>query len=427
MKSLVSWKSDRRGRRPSRKPTGLRPSLDALEDRLVLTGNTNAAFFNALTTRRYWVDYAPSNNSSSDPYNANPTDQQIDSDMKALYSEGFRGLVTYTLLGTYADIPRIAKADGFQYVIAGIYYPDNSTEIAAASSSGVLPYTDAFVVGNEGLQARRYSISQLTTAIAEVQQATGKPVSTSEAGGQYYAGSANSQALLSMGDWLFPNIDYFQFPGPSTPQQMWTNVSFVYSYMLQNNKTPGPVVAKEAFYPTAGADAVASPQNQITWYGSEAVPGKVNGQPFYFVWGEAFDQPWKIQIDSYEPHMGLNSINNSNGSAAPKPIISQLAADISGTYGTTRTAMTLSTTKPRTRAGQVQLTAKVGSAGKGLLPKGTVRFFDGDRYLGTAKVIDGAARLRTTVPAGLNQLEAVFQGTGNFLRSEGSISRQFAK
>ncbi len=270
MKSLVSWKSDRRGRRPSRKPTGLRPSLDALEDRLVLTGNTNAAFFNALTTRRYWVDYAPSNNSTSDPYNANPTDQQIDSDMKALYSEGFRGLVTYTLLGTYADIPRIAKADGFQYVIAGIYYPDNSTEIAAASSSGVLPYTDAFVVGNEGLQARRYSINQLTTAIAEVQQATGKPVSTSEAGGQYYAGSANSQALLSMGDWLFPNIDYFQFPGPSTPQQMWTNVSFVYSYMLQNNKTPGPVVAKEAFYPTAGP--TRSPARRTRSPGTAAKP-----------------------------------------------------------------------------------------------------------------------------------------------------------
>ena len=89
----------------------------------------------------------------------------------------------------------------------------NSTEIAAASSPGVLPYTDAFVVGNEGLQDGRYSIGQLTTAIAEVQQATGKPVSTSEPGGQYYSG-ANSQALLSMGDWLFPNIDYFQFPGP---------------------------------------------------------------------------------------------------------------------------------------------------------------------------------------------------------------------
>ena len=41
-------------------------------------------------------------------------------------------------------------------------------------------------------------LGQLTTAIAEVQQATGKPVTTSEPGGQYYSG-ANSQALLV--DW----------------------------------------------------------------------------------------------------------------------------------------------------------------------------------------------------------------------------------
>jgi hypothetical protein len=42
-----------------------------------------------------------------------------------------------------------------------------------------------------------------------------------------------------------------------------------------------------------------------------------------FVWGEAFDQPWKISIDSYEPHMGLNAINNPDGTANPKPIMNR--------------------------------------------------------------------------------------------------------
>ena len=392
---------------------------------MVLSAGSSAAFLGALTTQRYWVDYAPSYNSATDPYNANPTDQQINSDMNALHAEGFRGLVTYTLLGTYADIPRIAKADGFQYVIAGIYYPNNPTEIAAAASPNVLRYTDAFVVGNEGLQDGRYTLSQLTTAMAEVRRATGKPVTTSEPGRQYYAGSPNSQALLSLGDWLFPNIDYFLFPEPSMPQQMWANVSFVYSYMLQNNKTPGPVVAKEAFYPTGGADPIANPQNQIAWYGTYAVPGTVNGQPFYFVWGEAFDQPWKISIDSYEPHMGLNAINNPDGTANPKPIISQLAADIMGTYGTTRTTTRLGTTRPRTRAGQVLLTADVKAAKRGLRPKGIVRFFDGTQYLGSAKVVNGVARLRALVPPGMKRFEAVFQGTGTYLDSRDEIARRF--
>src|SRR5262249_13079921 len=160
-------------------------------------------------------------NSASDPYNPNPSDQQFTADLTALYQEGWRGLVTYTLLGTYADIPRIAKSLGFSYVIAGIYYPTNSTEVAAASSPGVLPYANGFVVGNDGLQDGRYTYSELTSAIVQVQQATGKPVTTSEPGGQYYTGSPYSQQLLALGDWLFPNIDYFLFPGPSTPAQMW--------------------------------------------------------------------------------------------------------------------------------------------------------------------------------------------------------------
>jgi hypothetical protein len=306
--------------------------VEPLEERLVLSTDS-APFFAALTTHRYWIDYSPSYDSTSDPYNANPSDARITADLETLYSEGWRGLVTYTLLGTYADIPRIAKSVGFQWVVAGVYYPTNAAEVAMASSPDVLPYTDAYVVGNEGLTDGRYAYSDLTTAIGQVQKATGKPVSTSEPGGAYYAGATYATQLLGLGDWLFPNIDYFLWGGqPSTPQFMWTNVSFIYQYMNQHQTTPGPVVAKEVFYPSAGGPQ-ASDANQIAWYGSEAVPNTVDGKPFYFVWGEAFDQPWKISINAYEPHMGLHLINNPDGTAQPKPIIGQLQAAYTGTYG----------------------------------------------------------------------------------------------
>lgn len=295
-----------------------RPNLEALENRLVLTGDT--ALFGALTNPQFhWVDYAPSYDSPTDPYNPNPSAERITADLTALFQEGFRGLVTYTLDGTYASIPRIAKSVGFQYVIAGIYSPTSSTEIAAASSSEVLPYADAFVVGNEGLQDNRYTYDQLTAAIAQVQTATLKPTTTTEPGGQYYTGSPHSADLLALGDWLFPNTDYFLWNNqPSTPSEMWTNVSFFFQFALGQNGTNGPVVVKECFYPSGGGP-LASEQNQYDWYQiayDQALAGHFN-----FVWGEAFDQPWKTAPTAYEPHMGLHGLNNPDGTVHPKKVI----------------------------------------------------------------------------------------------------------
>ena len=310
-----------------------RPSLKGLEQRLLLS---LAPVLGALTTYRYWVDYAPSYNSSGDPYNPNPTDAQIKADLTNLYQEGFRGLVTYTLQGSYADIPKIARSVGFQWVIAGVYDPTNATEVQAAASPNVLPYTDAFVVGNEGLMDRRYTYTQLTTAIDQVKQMTGKPVTTSEPGGAYYtpngAAAPYAAQLLGTGDWLFPNIDYFLWAGqPSTPQFMWTNVSFAYQFMLANQTTPGPVVAKEIAYPSAGG-LQASDANQISWYHDYAAANLVAGKPFYFVYFEAYDQPWKSSIDAYEPHLGLNALNQPDGGSQPKPAMAPLQADIMSAY-----------------------------------------------------------------------------------------------
>lgn len=403
-----------------RRRKSLRAEFDRLEERVVLSGDSSG-LFGALTSQRYWIDYSPSYDSASDPYNANPSDDRIQTDLQTLFNEGFRGLVTYTLLGSYANIPKIAKSVGFDYVIAGIYYPDNATEVSAASSSGVLPYTDAFVVGNEGLQDGRYTTTVLTSAINQVKTATSKPVTTSEPGGQYYAGSPNSTYLLGLGDWLFPNIDYFLFPNPSTPAEMWTNVSFVYNYMLTNQTTSGPVVAKEVFYPTAGDSALASDTNQIGWYGSQAVPGTVNSRPFYFVWGEAFDQPWKTQT-SYEPHMGLHGINNADGSRNPKPIIAQLKSDFSGRYGAKATKVLLGAA-PRPGGKNTLLVAAVDARGP-KAPKGTVRFFRGDELVGTAKTVRGVARLRVKLPIGRHELTAVFEGTRRFRWASDDLVRR---
>ncbi len=393
-----------------------RPGVDALERREVLS--TANALFDSLTTWRYWIDYAPSYDSPSDPYNANPSEAQIRTDMQTLYNEGWRGLVTYTIAGSYADIPRIAKSVGFEYVIAGIYDPNSSSEVGAASSPGVLPYSDAFVVGNEGIAEGRYTFSQMTSALNQVKQATNKPVSTSEPGGQYYDGQYAAQ-LQATGDWLFPNIDYFLWGGqPSTPDQMWTNVSFVYGFLQTANKTSGPVVAKESFFPTSGPGA--SDQLQIQWY-QKASSTLVNNKPFYFVWGEAFDQPWK-QMNVYEPHMGLHGLNNADGTRAPKPIISQLQAIYTSRYGSLSTTTFAKASAMTTPAGKTVLAAAVKVNKANLPAYGTVQFFAGETYLGQARVQNGVARIKAALTAESGPIKAVFSGKRRHLRSVGTIA-----
>jgi exo-beta-1,3-glucanase (GH17 family) len=339
----------------------------------------------------HWADYAPSYDKPTDPYNGNPSAARITADLTALKQEGFQGVVTYTLAGSYASIPKIAKSLHFQYVIAGIYNPNDNAEVAAAKSGEVLPYADAFVVGNEGLQDRRYNIDQLTTAITTVQE-TGKPTTTTEPGGQYYSG-ANSTKLLKLGDWLFPNTDYFLWgEKPSTPQFMWTNVSYFYQFALNNNKTKGPVAIKECFFPSAGG-AGASEQNQYDWY--KIAYDQARAGHFAFVWGEAFDQPWKSSTDPvlapYEPHMGLHGLNDTNGKATPKKVLDLLVKPSLVKFAKSRAnvvegraaLITLSRTGDKSRVSVVKIvvagTSTAGRSDYAALPNGgVVRFGAGE-------------------------------------------------
>ena len=356
--------------------------------------------------------------------------QQIDSDMRALARGGISRTVTYTLLGTYADIPAIAKAIGFQYVIAAIYHPDNPTEITAASSPNVLPYTDAFVVGNEGLQDGRYTSQPVDDrhrgGPAGHRQASDAPRSRA---GHTTPARRRARPCSSLGDWLFPNIDYFLFPGrPSTPHSMWTNVSFVYSYMLQNNKTPGPVVAKEAFYPTGGADPIANPQNQIDWYGTYAVPGNVNGTAVLLRVGRSVrpaleasaSTPTSPTWDCMRSTIPMARPTPSRSSASLPPISWELMAQPGPRPGCGRRGPAPGRDKScsrRTRSLPREVFDQRGSSASSTARSTWVRRRWSTEWPGS----------ELAVPPGMKRFEAVFQGTGTYLDSRDEIARRFAK
>src|SRR5262249_33594930 len=104
----------------------VRPYLEALEDRtLPTTCAPMGPLPDALRSCRNWITFAP-----PAPFNPNtstsPSDAQLQTALQQLVSEGWRGLVTYSLDGTLADVPRIAKQVGFTMVIAGLFWSDSA-------------------------------------------------------------------------------------------------------------------------------------------------------------------------------------------------------------------------------------------------------------------------------------------------------------
>lgn len=239
-----------------------------------------------------WVDYSPTN---YNPSGLTPTDAQIKTDLQLLYSAGFRGVVTYSAGGIFADIPGIARQVGFEGVVMGIYIPGDPTETAAAMKA--LPYVDGYVVGNEGLSFDRYDYKTLESAIIDLRQKSGKPVTTTEIFSQYF----KNEKLLSLGDWIFPNAHpYWQNITDPVQALKWTQNTYNALTAKAGNT---PVILKELGLPTSGAPKLSEFQ-QAEYY------ARLRESTVKFVYFEAFDQSWKAE-DKVGPHWGLFNADRS--------------------------------------------------------------------------------------------------------------------
>ncbi|MCG8434529.1 MAG: hypothetical protein MJA83_10900, partial [Gammaproteobacteria bacterium] len=273
-----------------------------------------------LTTQRHWIGYAPRN------FNPNigqePTQEQIRADLEQLHAEGWRSIYTYTLDGVLQHTPRIAKEVGFDYTLAGVFFFDEAQlarEKAAAQSE--LAHIDGFIVGNEGLLFGRYTKNRLAQEVAFF-QTLGKPVTTTETSGQYFA----DNSLLDLGDFVFFNTQPW-FNGalnPADPAGMAASVSNEF-FAFQQIRPDRTIVIKESWYPTGG-NVVATEANQVAFFQALADETNTSDESVLFAWGEAYDQPWKIEVSPFGvvgPDWGFHT---SNGT--PK----QLIADLQSVY-----------------------------------------------------------------------------------------------
>lgn len=237
-----------------------------------------------------------------------PTAGQITADLRLLYGEGFRTIITWSLDNTLSLVPALAKAVGFSYVVAGLYWYDQAQldrEYAAAVAQK--DHVDAFIVGNEGLQFGRYSRAALEAAISRLRADTGKPIGTCETGGYVL----NNASIMDIVDFLTVNIHPWYVPIRDITAAVDHTKN---EYLAIRALAPAgkQVFIRESWWPTYSAgDAAASPANQVAYFRSLAASG------IPFAWGSAFDEPWL----SGEPLWGLHTV-----AGVRRPIVTALAA-----------------------------------------------------------------------------------------------------
>lgn len=243
-----------------------------------------------------WVDYAPTNF-------GNETADSIREDLRQLRRAGFTGLVTYGSDGVLgSELPAIAKQEGFDALIMGIWKPGDQLETNNAIAGSRIPIVVGYCVGNEGLNVR-YKIDQLISAMKSLRTATGKLVSTTEVVEKY----SNPQ-LLEAGDWVFPNIHpYWHKITIPADAISWT----VNTAQSLQAKTSRYVVIKECGVPTAGDISVNEGSQEQYYLGLAQTKTP-------FVWFEAFDGPWKTWA-AVEPYWGIFKADRT-----PKPVTSAL-------------------------------------------------------------------------------------------------------
>lgn len=253
----------------------------------------NSFALNSLCACRNWITFAPPRPFNPD-HNTFPSEAQLRASLAQLRNEGWQGVVTYSLDGALAWVPRLAKEVGFTSVIAGLFWYDNAQLLRERKAAvEQLAWIDAFALGNEGIQFGRYTRSELASEIAHLKSETDRPVATTETMNSY----RSDRSLLEIGDWIFPNIHPW-FANIRTVSEAAKFVQDEYRW-IQTQAPARFVSVKEAWWPTRG-EATATEANQVEFF------RLLSAMPVKFVWGEAYDQYWKSE-GAQGPNWGLHT------------------------------------------------------------------------------------------------------------------------
>ena len=290
----------------------------------VLAASPEATLF-ALRNNQF-VTYTPGD--GWDPQD-DVSPEQLTAELTLLRATGLDGVITYSMTNGLDMVPHVAKSVGFAYVIVGLENPAADWNLIDATN---LPLIDGILVGNEGIcrglgvcgsGTPNWTLSQLRAwIIAARQDWPGKLVLTSEIWNLYHPQSPSYQADLltsEAGDLVFPNMLPAWDQSAHVEFCPQVGVEFIQNVTADiDDQTALPIVLHEAWWP--------SEPTGNTCGGLVGCPGAPNGYSqaaqsrFFalledsavsFVWGEAFDQPWKVEGNNAAcgaalgPHWGL--------------------------------------------------------------------------------------------------------------------------
>lgn len=223
-----------------------------------------------------------------------PSLEQIDSDLSLLAGK-VTAVRTYSVEGTLAEIPRLARKHNIN-VCLGAYLSYNEKrnaeefprflEIAKSNRNVVRA-----MVGNETQYQGILDYDDLISYLDQARLALGVPVSTAEPAGIWH----KNPELVEHVDFIAMQIlPYWQ------GLEVHEAVEFVFSELQGLQKAyPGkPVIISEVGWPSHGRDqgaAVASVSNEATFL--RLFLERVPEYRYIYYLMEAFDQPWKADIE----------------------------------------------------------------------------------------------------------------------------------
>lgn len=260
-----------------------------------------------------------------------PTLEQIDIDL-SLLSGKVTAIRTYSVEDNLAEIPRLAREHNINVCLGAYLSYDTERnaeefprfiEIAKGNRNVVRA-----IVGNETQYQGILNYDELISYLDQARLALGVPVSTAEPAGIWHA----NPELVEHVDFIAMQIlPYWQ------GMEVHAAVEYVFSELQGLQKAyPGkPVIISEVGWPSHGrdrADAVASVANEATFL--RHFLARVPEYNYIYYIMEAFDQPWKADIEgAVGAYWGVYDVNRRPKFEFTQPLVPvpqwQLLAGIS--------------------------------------------------------------------------------------------------
>lgn len=260
-----------------------------------------------------------------------PTDAEIAADLKLLARKTY-AVRTYTVEGTLADIPALARKYHIN-VALGVWIDKDQKQDAAYVARAIAiakanPNVVRVIIGNEAVLRGDVSSEELIPYLDEARKEIQQPVSTAE---PWYTWIQHPELVAHVDYIAVHMLPYWEGVGVDEA------VPYIAARMHDLEKAfPGkPIVIAEVGWPSDGRSrhaAVASAANEATFLRRFLAYAATQHWTYYLM--EAFDQPWKEQTEgAVGAYWGVYNVYRQPKFAFTKPIVSiphwQLLAAIS--------------------------------------------------------------------------------------------------